>query len=61
MKIIKTSARNGDGIKEAFENMFDILFSNKNEEEIYQEYCHNYRRKISLKNNKLKSSNINCC
>ena len=61
VKIIKTSARNGDGIKEAFENMFDILFSNKNEEEIYQEYCHNYRRKISLKNNKVKSSNINCC
>ena len=61
VKIIKTSARNGDGIKEAFENMFDILFHNKNDEEIYQEYCQNYYRKISLKKKKVNNSNINCC
>ena len=60
-KIIKTSARTGDGVKEAFEQMFDQIMDNKSEEIIYKEFCSNYDKKILLKNNKVKSSNAECC
>ena len=60
-KIIKTSARTGDGVKEAFEQMFDQIMDNKSEEIIYKEFCSNYDKKILLKNNKVKSSNAVCC
>ena len=60
-KIIKTSARTGDGVKEAFEQMFDQIMDNKSEEIIYKEFCSNYDKKILLKNNKVKSSNVECC
>ena len=60
-KVIETSAKTGEGVKEAFEALVDLIFENKTKEEIYNLYCPNYD-KIQLLNNKnSQKSNAQCC
>ena len=63
LKVVQTSAKNGDKVKEAFEAMIDLVIENQSEEEIYKNYCNNYNKKKLLKNNKnnVHNSNAQCC
>lgn len=60
LKVIETSALSGEGINEAFEEMFNLITENMNNEDIYQKYCFNYNKKLLLKQNKNKSD-LTCC
>ena len=59
--IIKTSAKNGNGVKDAFNKMIDLNFDNKTEEEIYKNFCNNYDLKLLLSKNTSENSNASCC
>ena len=59
LKVVQTSAKNGDKVKEAFEAMIDLVIENQSEEEIYKNYCNNYNKKKLLKNNKNNVHNSN--
>ena len=61
-QIIKTSAKDGKNIEHAFKTMFELIIKDKNQEQIYSEFCCNYNKKTLLKketpNN---NSNAKCC
>ena len=61
IQIIKTSAKNNINIEQAFEAMFDLVIRNKNEEEIYSEFCPNYNKKKLMENNQINNSIVRCC
>ena len=62
LQIIKTSAKEGRNIKQAFEKMFDLIIRNKSEEQIYNEFCRNYKKRKLLENNTYSDkSKVNCC
>ena len=61
IQIIKTSAKNIINIEQAFEAMFDLVIRNKNEEEIYSEFCPNYSKKKLMENNQINNSIVRCC
>ena len=61
MQIIKTSAKNNINIEQAFEAMFDLVIKNKNNEEIYSEFCPNYNKKKLMENNQINNSIVRCC
>ena len=60
-KIIETSAKTGEGIKEAFEDLVDLIFENKTEDEIYNLYCPNYDKRRLLDKQNNENSNAQCC
>ena len=59
--IMKTSAKNGNGVKDAIHKMIDLNFGNKTEEEIYQNFCKNYSMKLILAKDTSKKSKSHCC
>ena len=61
IQIIKTSAKNNINIEQAFEAMFDLVIRNKNEEEIYNEFCPNYSKKKLILNNRINNGVVGCC
>lgn len=60
-KVIETSAKTGEGIKEAFEDLVDLILENKTEDEIYNLYCPNYDKRLLLNNKNDENSNAQCC
>ncbi len=60
-KFFETSAKTGEGINEAFEALVDLVFENKNEDEIYNLYCSNYDKKMLLNDQNNENSNAKCC
>ncbi len=60
-KVIETSAKTGEGIKEAFEDLVDLILENKTEDEIYNLYCPNYDKRLLLNNQNDENSNAQCC
>ena len=62
LQIIKTSAKDGINIEEAFIKMFDLVIGNKNEKQICNEFCKSISRKKLLKSNTYKKkSKVKCC
>ncbi len=60
-KLFETSAKTGEGINEAFEALVDLIFENKNEDEIYNLYCFNYNKRMLLNVQNNQNSNAKCC
>jgi len=60
-KVIETSAKTGEGIKEAFKDLVDLILENKTEDEIYNLYCPNYDKRLLLNNQNDENSNAQCC
>ena len=58
--IIKTSAKNGNGVKDAFNKMIDLNFSNQTEEEIYKNFCRSLKLRLSI-NKKKHIKNFESC
>ena len=61
IQIIKISAKNNINIEQAFEAMFNLVIKNKNDEEIYSEFCPNYNKKKLMENNQINNSIVRCC
>ena len=60
-KVIETSAKTGEGIKEAFEALVELILENKTKEEIYNLYCPNHEKRVLLNNNNIKKPKAQCC
>ena len=60
-QVIQTSAKTGEGIKEAFDAMIEQIFRNKNEEELYMEFIPNYKYNKLTKKKTNQNSNAHCC
>ena len=61
-KIIQTSAKTGEGIKEALDAMLELIFGSKSQEEIYNEFIPHYKyKKLINKNEKKNHKDVHCC
>ena len=61
-KIIQTSAKTGEGIKEALDAMLELIFRNKSQEEIYNEFMPHYKYKKLINKNETKNTkDVHCC